>query len=436
MVSVLTVSKRFMVLVACAVAHAQDAGTVLELARKAPPELFADAAIKLVEQGKIPEGPRRKALLEEAFEAAKKAREPVKLVAVPQFADRRPGLREAALRAGLDTLSLENRILTLMAAADADRAKELFQTIDHPQLEARPCEDPMIADDSAYFEMAAKVGQVNPMVLMGPGNSPGELPSFANILLRDRSLSREQFQLLAGALGLKMQTAALDYREFTMNAENLAKALDGLVAMAREKGVSPDSLAEGAKKLALAQMGAARCHEEFGGAIAFVEWFNRTLAKAEEPIVHEQLLGKEDLGPAKADAFFADDRGRQLAADFARLRAERLHGGGKPDAVEIQAFLAKWEAWTPAGNAVEAFEQKMIVAHGFYELIPPGEARDQVAAGVVEYLKGNPAERESPAEWLFEVRSFIEFELTDKAKLLKAFRESGDAGLELFAALN
>ena len=70
----------------------------------------------------------------------------------------------------------------------------------------------------------------------------------------------------------------------------------------------------------------------------------------------------------------------------------------------------------------------MIVAHGLYELIPPGEARDQVAERVIAYLKGNPVERESPAEWLFEAGTFTEFELTDKAKLLAWFRASGDAG--------
>ena len=428
-------------LVVCATAvSAQD---VVELARKAPPELFADAVIRLTERGKIPEGPQRKALLEEAFEAAKKAKEPVKLVAVPQLADRRPGRREAALRAGLDTLSLQDRILTLMAAADPDRARELFQSIDHPQLDPRPCEDPMIAADSAYFDMAGKVGQVNPMVLMGPGNSPGELASFANLLLADRTLSRDQFQLLAGALGLKMQTAALDYRAFTVTAENLAKALEGLTSRARELGVSNEALGEGAKKLAVAQLGAARCQEEFGGAAAFVEWFNHTFSKTLEPIVHDQMIAKESLGPAKAEAFFATDSGKQLSAAFERLRSARTHTGltelgpSKTDwAAESSGFMAQWDAWVPAGNQIEAFDQKMIVAHGLYELIPPGEARDQVAERVIAYLKGNPVERESPAEWLFEAGTFTEFELTDKAKLLAWFRASGDAGLELFAALN
>jgi hypothetical protein len=425
----------WIVAICATAASAQD---VIELARNAPPELFADAVIRLAERGKIPEGPQRKALLEEAFEAAKKAKEPVKLVAVPQFADRQPGRREAALRAGLDALSLEDRILTLMAAADPDRARELFQAIDHPQLDPRPCADPMIADDSAYFDMARAVGQVNPMLLMGPGNSPGELASFADLLLADRTLSRDQFQLLAGALGLKMQTAALDYRAFTVTAENLAKVLDALTRRARELGVSADALGEGAKKMAVAQLGAPRCQEEFGGAIAFVEWFNRTFATELQPIVHDQMIGKEDLGPAKAEAFFATDSGKSLSAEFSRLRAERLHGGSpKPDwAAESSEFMQKWDAWTPAGNQIEAFDQKMIVAHGLYELIPPGEARDQVAEQVVAYLKGNPVEREAPAEWLFEVKSFIEFELTDKAKLLAAFRASGDPGLGLFAALN
>src|SRR5580692_4239560 len=49
----------------CATIACAQTPSVLELARNAPPEIFADAVIKLVERGEVP--PK---LLEEAFEAA------------------------------------------------------------------------------------------------------------------------------------------------------------------------------------------------------------------------------------------------------------------------------------------------------------------------------------------------------------------------------
>jgi DNA-binding phage protein len=44
-------------------------------------------------------------------------------------------------------------------------------------------------------------------------------------------------------------------------------------------------------------------------------------------------------------------------------------------------------------------------------------------------------ERDSPAEWLWQVRSIAEGAGADREALLEAFRESGDPGLGLFAAL-
>ena len=184
----------------------------MDLARKAAPELFANAAIELVQRGEAPP-----TVLQEAFEAAKQAKEPVKLIAMPQFAAGRPGMREAALRAGLDALSLEARAVTLLAKTDPDKAREMFQSLDHPAMERRSCEDPMIADDSAYFDMA-RLSSGHGVSLMvgesGPGNSPGELAGFAKLLVADSTLTPEEFGLTMGALGLKMQTAAPDYRQF------------------------------------------------------------------------------------------------------------------------------------------------------------------------------------------------------------------------------
>src|SRR5579883_3496829 len=90
--------------------------SAIELARKAPPELFADAVIKTVESNQIPSPEQRKMLLEEAFEAAKAAREPIRLLAMPGIpSDSRAALRESAGALGLDALSLQVRIVKDMA---------------------------------------------------------------------------------------------------------------------------------------------------------------------------------------------------------------------------------------------------------------------------------------------------------------------------------
>jgi hypothetical protein len=399
----------------------------LELARKAPPELFADTVIRMVERGELPPSS-----LVEAFDAAKQAKEPVRLMAMPQAADGRPALREAALRAGLDALSLKARVVALMAKTDAGKAREMFESIDRPALGARPCADPMIADDSAYFEMAGKLAGLNAMAVVGPGNSPGELASLVKLIRMDKALTPDEFRLLAGALTGKMQTAAPDYRAFTMTAEELWPELDGLMARAREVGVPAEDLAMGARKLAVTQLSSPRCHEEFGEAMGFVDWFNRGFGKRLGPIGLEEVVARGDLGPVQSESYFRFGSGKELAENFQKLRS----AAGKPEWHDkLAEIVRQFAEWKPEGEEIDIFHQRITVLHGLWQLIPASEDRGWLLARVLEFLNGNAIEREYPAEWLFQVRAVLDSAPAERAKLLAAFRESGDAGLVWLAAM-
>ncbi len=457
--------ERIAALAVCAVLG--RAQSVIELARKAPPELFADAVINMVQRGEFPPA-ALPAVLIEAFEAAKRAKEPVRLVAMPPAADSRPALREAALQqgsaraglsgSGMDALSLEARVVALMARTDPDKAREMFQSIDRPALTPRPCADPMIADDSAYYELAAKLTGLNTMAVIGPGNSPGELASLAKLIRlaseaklvhEDQGLTPDEFRLLTGALALKMQTAAPDYRAFTMTAEDLSMELDGLMARARDLGVPADELAMAARKLAVTQLSSPRCHEEFGEAMGFVDWFNRGFGKRLDPIGVEETIAKGDLGPVKTESYFRSGSSKELADRFQKLRTSfgNTTGnttGNTPGTPEwrdqLAEFLRQYAEWKPSGDDIDIFHQRITVLHGLWQLIPAGEDRDKLMSRVIEFLKGNEVEREYPAEWLFQVRALMDVAMNsapaERAKLLAAFRESGDPGLVLLAALN
>src|SRR5215469_3097411 len=54
-------------------------------ARSAPPEIFADAMVRMVQGGKIPSIAWQKVLLQDAFTAAQQAREPVRLIPLPEL---------------------------------------------------------------------------------------------------------------------------------------------------------------------------------------------------------------------------------------------------------------------------------------------------------------------------------------------------------------
>jgi hypothetical protein len=415
--------------------------SIVELARKAPPEIFADAVVKLVERGDIPDDAtptERRQLLEEAFQAAKRAREPVRLTALPGVrSDTRAALRDSAGALGLDALSLESRVIKLMATTDAARARELFQSVEHPALEARPCDDPMIADVSAYYETAAGLmadglAPSDLMLALARARSPGELATFARVLATITELPPEDLRLLVGALALKMGMIAPDYRSFTMTADELRSGLERLAAQTHEP-----ALAEGARKLILAQMSSPRCNEEFGDATRFIEWFNGGRSShgfrgALPAIENEELQPPRALGFLNVESYFVSGDATHISGDFGHLR---MALGTAEWRETLVAFQSEFRAWKPPGADIDAFHQKMTVLHGLFQLIPPGEDRDALIARAVEYLRSSGVESEYPAEWLLQVRSFASSATGDRNKLLAALRQSGDAGLAVFAAL-
>src|SRR5579885_1337984 len=75
---------RRLIFLCAALAFAGDRAEppVIALARTAPPEFFADAVVRLIHAGKIPNRDQEIELLEDAFAAAATAKEPVRLIAV------------------------------------------------------------------------------------------------------------------------------------------------------------------------------------------------------------------------------------------------------------------------------------------------------------------------------------------------------------------
>src|SRR5215471_13157444 len=114
----------FAVLLAAALANAaappnKETEALLALARTAPPEIFADSIVKLVESGKITGVDAQKTLLESAFAAAGQAREPIRLIPLPGLGpDNRASFRGRASDLQLDVLSLQTRVLRALLTVD------------------------------------------------------------------------------------------------------------------------------------------------------------------------------------------------------------------------------------------------------------------------------------------------------------------------------
>jgi hypothetical protein len=404
--------------------------TLVELARNAPPELTADAIVKLAEDGAIPaSGPRRE-LLEEAFKTAGRAQEPVHLIPVPGLApNTRAIFRAQASDLRLDALSLQSRVLKLLLKTDPQAARALFDGIEHPALDPRPCDDPFIADASAYYEMAGALAQSDQQavafldaVLVG-ARSPGELAAFAQALA-PVSLNPEQRDALLGALAVKMENVAPDYRSFTSSVSVLRTSV--------QQFPSP-ALAVGFRRFLTRQMSAPRCEEDFGDATPTVDWFNGEFHGDLAVIGDEEVQPSQRLGGFKSESYFTTAEGKHIWDAFDQLKTAL---GSTEWRMMLSDFLRDLSDWTPTNAVIDVFHQKITVLQGLFEAIPPGPDRDQVMGQSIAVLQYSGAETRYPAEWLFQVRALTKVAGDDAAKLMEGFRTSGDAGLALFAALD
>ncbi len=409
--------------------RAQDVPILVQLARTAPPELTADAIERIAKDGTLPPGEQRIELLQEAFKTAGRAQEPVHLIPVPGIPpNTRAMFRAQASDLRLDALSLQSRVFRLILRTDHEAARGLFENIPHPALEPPPCDDPFIADASAYYDMAGALAQTDRQpvafleaVLVG-ARSPGELAAFARALATV-SLNAEQRDSLLAAIAVKMENVALDYRSFTSTVSVLRTAIQSFPSPA---------LAVGFRRFLTRQMSAPRCEEDFGDATPTVDWFNAEF-RGDLPVIgDEEVQPSERLGGFKSESYFTTQDAKRLWDAFEQLKAEQGSSEGR---MKLSDFLRDLSDWTPAGASIDVFHQKITMLQGLFEATPPGPDRDQVRGQSIAVLQYSGAEARAPAEWLSQVRSLTKIAGDDSAKLMEGFRASGDAGLALFAAL-
>jgi hypothetical protein len=397
---------------------APEVQSAVDLARSAAPEVFADAMVRLVQAGRIPQREAQIELLNQAYAAAGDAVEPVRLIAMPTTPpDTRELYRARAGDLGLDVLSLQSRILKELLTVDPARARERFAAIHRPTLEARPCIDPLVADASAYYEIAAAIAQsaFSPeekrqeahvqfltAVLSGV-TSPGELVPFARSL-HTVALNPPEWTLLAAAFAAKLESIAPDYRPFALSFDALQAEIDALQEITRS-----EQLPQAFRKYTASQLTAPRCSPDI--AIAF------------DP---------KDLKPAKHDeAFQASDP--YFSTGDAKGIGEELRSV-QPGA-RFENFLRDFLAWAPAGSDADILHQRATVFGALIQLLPPGVDRDRVLDLAAAMLASSEAQRKAPGEWMWQARHLTDLARADASKLFAAFRESGSAALAVYGRL-
>ena len=328
--------------------------------------------------------------------------------------DTRELYRARAGDLGLDALSLQSRVLKELITVDPARARERFSAIAHPALAPRPCADPLIADASAYYEVAAAIAQsaFSPEekrqeahvqflgALLSGITSPNELAPFAKSLTTV-SLNAPEWALLAASFAAKLESMAPDYRPFALSFDALQSEVGAMEELTRSEQLAPAF-----HKYAVDQLTAPRCAPDI--AIAF------------DP--QDLKAPRRDGAFTTGDPYFGSGDSKRIGDELRSL-------------TNFDDFLRDFLAWEPAGTDADILHQRATVLGALIEQLPSGAKRDRVFDLAAAMLASSEAQRKNPAEWIWQAHHLVEFAGGDAGKLLAAYRPSGSAALAVYGFL-
>jgi hypothetical protein len=425
--------------------------SAVDLARGTAPEIFADAVVKLVEAGKIPHRGLQVELLEDAFQAAGSAIEPVRLMAIPGTPpDTREIYRSNAGELGLDTVSLQARILKNLLTVDRARARELFDQVAHPVLDARPCENALVADIAPYYEIAGAIAQssftaeekesgahVQFLVgLLAAAKSPGELAAFAGAI-ENLTFTPAQWQVLLVVLSEKLEKTGADYRSFAVSFNAMQGAISRLAEFGHANHVNVDGLIGSFRKYVVAQMTAPRCQPDIPMAIAEMQWI-------QPPLTDDETNPSGRRGNIRPQKYFESGDSKEMGD---RLKSITLQPNGNEvfdsllsrqtfvraviDPDVLSDFLLTFAVWNPSGADVDVLHTKATVLKVLLATNLSDEDHDRMVRSSVELLTTSGAQRQYPAEWMWQVKSLSGAIGAGAGDL---FRASGNPGLLVYFA--
>ncbi|HUA20193.1 MAG TPA: hypothetical protein VMB25_15705 [Bryobacteraceae bacterium] len=403
--------------------------SIAGLAYAAPPEFAADALLRMVEFGGLPDkGPKRD-LIEQAFRLAAAAKFPVRMTGLPgTTADTRSGSLSQAYAFGFDALSLQSRAVRDMLPVDPAKARELFGDIAPPMLAPLTCDDALVYDVADYYRALegvvnlaftpkerAKQEDVSFLLdYLGQAASPAQIVALVPVV-QSASVTPPQREVLWAKLNGLLENLQPDERSFSASLP----ALDAL------------NVPEMKSALAAYQQRGHVCEHDAGA----------TPSSGKKP-------GQQDPDATpKVEPYWQSTAAQQLFQDGQKLRftpRKGLRNEADRSSPEFQQqlddYLGQVNGWTPGLEKSEAdfYHEKCDVYQSLVELVPAGPQQEQLLDDYVSFLSNSNLYLQSPVEWFVGPQALMERVQGDGQELREvfdAFLASGNPVLALEAKL-
>jgi hypothetical protein len=442
--------------------------SLIQQARTLPAEFAADAMLRVAGVEGLEEA-RRIELLEQAFDRAAGAQQPLKRRATPFRLEGPAGFLNRAYAQELDTLSLRLRAVDALLSIDGGKARELFLRIPPLALKAATCDDFLVYDVAPFYEVLNRIARHDERPAKLLERYTGSVTSAAQVgpvarLLAESGLKDEEFRPLVAGYTKALGKIKADDRTFTQYRAAGRQVLALSQELQRRK-MAPGSLLEAYRLYLVNNLSGVRCADDdlmqgrtqsFGlltgaqvdrEAANLVDFFNDSMRLPPlEPIEIGEMTPEKVAGAAVGlrwceDAACRDIADKLLGLTFAPNQHPYLPADkNKPEWQEkLQKALAALAEWKPEpGDAARQFREQI---GGYIEVLgvaTAGADREKVLRGLLQFVAKNEFQAESRMDWFLAVNGLIGRAALDPVGLgglAEELRKSEDPVIALYARL-
>lgn len=391
-----------------------------------PAELASDALLSVIESGRITDREWQAQILQDAFRYAGLARYPAPAAAAVGAAlntDTDAGMLSAALRDGLDRLSLRCRTIDHLIGVDRKQAMDMFLSMGPSDPNLAACTDALYARPDPYFSTArnlmaacftAKERQQGRDLRFAEGilrgvSTPAGIVAAVDLIQGTRS--RAELVSLTAALLSALSQMRPDDRSLEGLAGSLSDHTFQLANLYLQDVASAEPVVRAWRAYLVRVLSATRCAENVldqdgSPSNRLVRSFNTRLvpmAPAVAPISEDETKATKTGDRANVVAFWSSPADLRLEQEFKALRFGPSSGGSAPPAKAVPSlgdFLAEFENWrSQQGPDAVPFHEASILYRGLITDVEDDATWRGILRSFIEFLKQSPLERDDPPQW-------------------------------------
>ncbi|HYP07720.1 MAG TPA: hypothetical protein VER03_15915 [Bryobacteraceae bacterium] len=433
---------------------AEEIRKLVDTALATPPEIAADALIRIAESPKVSDRPYAIELLHQAFTLASSAVHPYRRVGgagAAQGTDTDAGRLSSALNSGLDGHSLQVRATRALLALDKEQGAKMFSSLPPPAFPALTCRDSMLWRTDAYYDLVLEVfnsgfterqkkeGRHVAMLedqLRGM-NSTFHLEPLTRMLLAvqvSTKLSTPQFERLLAVYATGLKALRPDDRSFSSGTRHgFTQAFYDLVAQTKKLNLSVTPLFDAYRTYLQDGIHAKRCEDsadpngEGATVVNMVYLLNGELKKLEQDLISPPAAGLPTV-PERAQvySYWTSPSARKLFGTMVALtrREDKASDDWERQTRQFFNDVNDWEK-DHGESPVNFFHQRAMLYTAMLRNLAAGALRVTAAKDYLNVLVNSDVRRLSPPEWYMYAR--------DLAAIVgrEEIERSADAGVRL-----